>query len=129
MIRQNTLDTTVSASATPAVDAQANTVSPTLALLSTRKRDVVRKKTDNPRRTYHTWHLLLEEPLAQVAEQHNIPLPILLYKISPFWFPNIAKVEGNWDDQQTHLYQEAMKEATVSEILAYLMSVGLRAVY
>ena len=92
-------------------------------------RDVVRRNTEDPRRTYQTWHLLLEEPLAQVVEQHNIPFTILLYKISPFSLPNIAQVEGNWDDQQTHLYQEAMEEATLNEILAYLMSVGLSAVY
>ena len=92
-------------------------------------RDVVRRNTEDPRRTYQTWHLLMEEPLAQVAERHNIPFTILLYKISPFSLPNIAQVEGNWDDQQTHLYQEAMKKATLSEIFAYLMSVGLSAVY
>ena len=83
---QNGLDTTVFPMATSAVDAQTDTVSPTLALLAIMTRDVVRRNTEDPRQTYHTWHLILEERLVQVAERHSIPFPIFLYNISPFWF-------------------------------------------
>ena len=47
------------------------------------------------RQTYHTWHLLVEEPLAQVAQRSKILFPIFLKNISSFWLPNLAQVEGN----------------------------------
>ena len=80
-------------------------------------------------RTYRTWQLPLEETLTQVAERHDIPFPIFVDNISPFWLSKLAQVEGNWDDQQMQFYQEAIKEATVSEFSAYLTSAGLNAVY
>ena len=87
------------------------------------------KKFGRSERNVQLWHLLLKEPLAEVLKRHNIPLLIFLYNISPFWLPNLEQVEGNWDDQQTQLYQDAMRETRLSEILAYLMLVGLCAVY
>ena len=45
------------------------------------------------------------------------------------WLPNLVQAEYKLDEQQVRLYAKAMKRATVSEILAYLMAVGLGTVY
>ena len=54
---------------------------------------------------------------------------MLLYDIFPFWLPDFVQAEYNLDKQRLRLYVEAIKNATMSEILAYLMAVGLQAVY
>ena len=59
----------------------------------------------------------------------EIPFPGLLYNIFPFWLPSFVQAEYNFDDQQTRVYVEAMQGATMSEILAYLVAVGLHVVY
>ena len=57
------------------------------------------------------------------------PVPGALVQNIPFWLPNFVQAQYNLDDQQTSLYVEAMQRATMCEILAYMMAVGLHAVY
>ena len=59
----------------------------------------------------------------------EIPFPVLLYNISPFWLPNFVQAGYNLVDQQTRLYVEAMQGATMSEFLPYTMVAGLHTVY
>ena len=59
----------------------------------------------------------------------GILFPVLLYNISPFWLPNLVQAEYNLDEQRLLSYVEAMERATISEMLAYLMAVGLQAVH
>ena len=54
---------------------------------------------------------------------------MLLYNIIPFWLLSFVHAEYYVDDQQTRLYMEAMQGATISEVLGYLMAVGLHTVY
>ena len=122
-------NTTVFPTATVAMDAQPGMASPTLMLLVVMARNLAQQNEAEPRQTYQTWHQSLRETLNQVAVRLEIPFPVLLYNISPFWLPNYVQEEYNLDDQQTRLYVEAMQGATMSEILAYTMAVGLHPVY
>ena len=90
---------------------------------------MVRQNEAEPNHTYQTWHKALRETLNQVALRLEIPFPVFLYNISPFWLPSLVQAEFNLDDQQIRLYVEAMQKATISEILAYSMAVGMHAVY
>ena len=100
----------------------------TLALSVVMAQNLAKQNEKEPKQTYQTWHQLLRESLNQVAERLEIPFPMLLYNISPFLLPNFVQAEYDLDEQQLRLYMEAMERATVSEILAYLMAVGLHAV-
>ena len=56
--------------ATLAVDCQPNMVSPTLVLLAVLARKVARERRANPEHSYQSWHEVLQDTLAQVAERH-----------------------------------------------------------
>ena len=122
-------NTTVFPMAAVATDAQPGTVSPTLTSLVVMARNLAKQIETEPKHTCRTWHQSLRETLNKVAERLEILFPVLLYNISPFWLPSFVQAEYNLDDQQTNLYEEAMQRATVCEILAYMMAVGLHAVY
>ena len=92
-------------------------------------RSLAKQNEAEPRDTYQTWHKALRETLNQVALRLEIPFPVLLYNISPFWLPSFVQTEYCLDEQQTRLYVEAMQGATISDILGYLMAVGLHIVY
>ena len=111
------------------LDAEPGQRSPTLAMLLILARDVVQKNIQEPTQTYQTWHDRLREPLGQVAERLGITFPVFLHNISPFWLPSLVQAEYGLDEQRMRLYMEAMERATVSELLAYLMAVGLTMMY
>ena len=104
-------------------------VSPTLVLLSVLARRIASENRTKPKHSYQSWHRELQETLAEVAERHGIPFPIFFYSISPFWVPKMVQCESNLDEQQVKLYVEAMQRAKISEVLAYLMAVGLSSFY
>ena len=108
-IRQTRTEVTVFPVATQAIDSKPNMVSPTLVLLSKLAQKTAQENRTNPRHSYQSWHLELQESLAEVAERHGIPFPIFLYNISPFWVPKIVQRENNLDEQQAKLYVEAMQ--------------------
>ena len=91
--------------------------------------DIVQKNAQEPKHTYQTWHDQLREPLSKVAERLGISFPVFLHNISPFWLPSLVQAEYSLDEQRMRLYMEAMERATISEILAYLMAVGLTMMY
>ena len=128
-IKQARPNATVFPVATQAVDSKPSMVSPTLVLLTVLARKIARENRTNPEHSYQSWHEKLQETLAEVAERHGIPFPIFLYNISPFWVPTMVQSESSLDEQQIKLYVEAMQRATISEILAYLMAVGLGSFY
>ena len=128
-IETEQLNTTVFPIAAISTDAQPEIVSPTLTLLIVMARNLVKQNEAEPTHTYQTWHKTLRETLNQVALRLEIPFPVLLYNISPFWLSSFVQAEYCLDEQQTRLYVEAMQEATISEILGYLMAVGLHTVY
>ena len=128
-IKTERTNTTVFPTATVAMDAQPGMASPTLMLLVVMARNLAQKNEAEPRQLYQTWHQSLRETLNQFAVRLETPFPVLLYTISPFWLPNFVQAEYNLDDQQTRLYIEAMQGATMREILAYTMAVGLHIVY
>ena len=111
------------------MDAQPGMASPTLTLLVVMARNLAEQNEAEPRQTYQTWHQSLGETLNQVAVRLEIQFPVLLCNISSFWLPNFVQAEYTLDDQQTRLYVEAMQGATMSEISAYTMAVGLHTVY
>ena len=117
-IKQTRTYTTVLSVATLAVDSQTNMVSPTLVLLTILARDVAREIRANPEHSYKSWHEVLQETLAQVAERTEIPFANYLYIISPFWVSTIVQCESGLDEQQMKLYIEAMQRATITQILA-----------
>ena len=92
-------------------------------------RSLAKQNEADPRDTYQTWHQALRETLNQVTLRLEIPFPVLLYNISPFWLPSFVQTEYCLDEQQTRLYVEAMQGDTISEIFEYLMAVGLHIVY
>ena len=112
-----------------AIDAKPNMVSPTLVLLTVLAQKTAQENQMNPQHSYQSWHKTLQVTLNETAESHGIPFPIFLYNISPFWVPTMVQRESSLDEQQVGLYVEAMQRATIAEILAYLMAVGLGAVY
>ena len=128
-IKAEGTNTTVFLMATVAMDARPGMASPIPTLLVVMAQNLAEQNETEPRHTYQTWHQSMRETLNQVAKRLEIPFSVLLYNISPFWFPNFVQAENNLDDQQTRLYVEAMQRATMSEILAYTMAVGLHAVY
>ena len=128
-IKQNRTETTVFPVAMQAIDSKPNMVSPTLVLLVVLAQRTAKENRANPEHSYQSWHETLQKTLVEVAESHGIPFPIFLYNISPFWVPTMVSSESSLDEQQTKLYIEAMQRATIAEILAYLMAVGLSAVY
>ena len=93
-------------------------VSPKLVLLAVLARKVAPANLANPEHSYQSWHEVLQDTLAQVAEGRQIPFPIFLYNISPFWVPTIVQCESGLDEQEMKLYIEVMQRATISEILA-----------
>ena len=111
------------------LDAEPGLRSHTLAMLSILAQDIVRRNTREPTHTYQTWHNQLREPLSQVAERLGIPFPVFLHNISPFWLPSLVQAEYGLDEQRMRLYMDAMERATISEMLAYLMAVGLTMMY
>ena len=129
MIKAERTNTTVFPMAAIAIDAKLEMASLTLKLLVGMTRGLAKQNEAEPRHTYQTWHQALCETLNQVALRLEIPFPVLLYNISPFWLPGFVQADFNLDDQQVRLYVEAMQKATISEILAYLMAVGMHAVY
>ena len=129
MIKAERTNTTVFPIAAIAIDAKLEMAPLTLTLLVVMTRDLAKQNETEPRHTYQTWHQAFRETLNQVALRLEIPFPVLLYNISPFWLPSFVQAEFNLDDQQVRLYVEAMQKATISEILAYLMAVGMHAVY
>ena len=128
-IKAKRLNTTVFPIAAVSTDAKPEMVSPTLTLLILMARSSAKLNEAESRDTYQTWHQALRETLNPVALRLEIPIPVLLYKISPFWLPSFVQTEYCLDEQQTRLYVEAMQGATISEILGYLMAVGLHIVY
>ena len=128
-IKTERTNTTVFPTATVALDAQPGMASPTLTLLVVMAQNLAEQNKAEPRQTYQTWHQSLRETLNQVAVRLEIPFPVLLCNIFSFWFPNFVQAQYKLDDQQTPLYVEAMQEATMSEILASTMAVGLHTVY
>ena len=128
-IKTERTNTTVFPMATVAMDVQPGMASPTLTLLIVMARNLAEQNEAEPRHTYQTWHQSLRETLNQVAVRLEILFPVLLYNISPFWFPNFVQAEYNLDDQQTRLYVEAMQGAIMSEILADTIAAGLHTVY
>ena len=129
VIKTERTNTTVFPIAAVSIDARPEMVSLTLRLLVVMAQNLAKQNETEPRHTYQTWHQALRETLNQVALRLEIPFPVLLYNISPFWLPNFVEAEFELDDQQVHLYVEAMQKATISEILAYLMAVGLHTIY
>ena len=125
-IKQNRIDAMVFPIVAQAVDAQANTVSPTLALLLAHVQQTIHENRKAPKHSYQTWYETTKETLASVAEQYGIPFPVFLYNVSPFWTPTILAAENQLNEQQTKAYVGAMEKMTVSEMLAYLMAVGLQ---
>ena len=121
-IKTERTNTIIFPMATVAMDAQPGMASPTLTLSVVMARNLAEQNEAEPRHTYQTWHQSLRETLNQVAELLEIPFPVLLHNISPFWLPNFVQVEYN-------LYVEALQGATMSEILAYTMAAGLHTVY
>ena len=81
-IKKNRTDAMVFPVAAQAIDAQKDLMSPTLALLIARARDIAGKNAEKPHLTNQSWHEALNEPLKEVAERHNILFPTLLYNIS-----------------------------------------------
>ena len=129
-IKMERINSTVFLIAAISTDAQPGMVSPTPTLLIVMARNLAKQNETGPRHTYQTWrHQALRETLNQVALRLEIPFPVLLYNIPPFWLPSFVQTEYYLDDQQTRLYMEAMQGATISEILGYLMAVGLHTVY
>ena len=128
-IKQTRTDATVFPVAIQAIDAKPNMVSTTLVLLTVLAQKTAQENRMNPQHTYQSWHETLQVTLNETAESHGIPFPIFLYNISPFWVPTMVQRESSLDEQQVRLYVEAMQRATIAEILAYLMAVGLGAVY
>ena len=128
-IKAERTNTTVFPIAAIATDAKLDMASLTLTLLMVMARGLAKPNEIEPSHTYQTWHKTLRETLNQVALRLEIPFPVLLYNISPFWLPSFVQAEFNLDDQQVRLYTEAMQQATMSEILAYLMAVGMHVVY
>ena len=111
------------------LDAEPGQRSPTLAMLLILAQDIVRRNIQEPTHTYQTWHNQLREPLGQVADRLGITFPVFLHNISPFWLPSLVQAEYGLDEQRMRLYMEAMERATISEMLAYLMAVGLTMMY
>ena len=128
-IKANRTNTTIFPVGFVSLDAQPGLGSPTLAMLSILAQDIPRQNAREPTHTYRTWHEQLCEPLHRVAERLGIPFPVFLYNISPFWLPTLVQTEYNLDEHRVRLYVEAMESATMSEILGYLMAVGLQMVY
>ena len=129
MIKAERTNTTVFPIAAIAIDAKLEMASLTLTLLVVMTRDLAKQNETEPKHTYQTWRQALRETLNQVALRLEIPFSVLLYNISQFWLSCFVQAEFNLDDQQVRLYVEAMQKATISEILAYLMAVGMHAVY
>ena len=86
-IKRTRTDATVFPVAILAVDSQPNMVSPTLVLLAVLAQKVARENRADSEHSYQSWHEVLQEALAQVAERHQLSFPIFLYNISPFWVP------------------------------------------
>ena len=128
-IKTERTNSTVFPMAAISTDAKLDMASLTLTLLTVMTRGLARQNEAEPSHTYQTWHKALHETLNQVALRLEIPFPVFLYNISPFWLPSFVQAEFNLDDQQTRLYQEAMQKTTISEILAYLMAVGMHTMY
>ena len=128
-IKQNRTEATVFPVAIQALDSKPDMVSPTLVLLAVLAQRTPKENRANPEHSYRSWHETLQRTLVEVAETHGILFPIFLYNISPFWVPTMVSSESSLDEQQTKLYIEAMQQATIAEVLAYLMAVGLGAVY
>ena len=80
-----------------ASDAQPSLVSPTLVLLVVLARKVAIENQSHPQQSYVSWQRMLQETLLQVAERHQIPIPVFLDNISPFWFLTIVQCEGDID--------------------------------
>ena len=97
-IKGDHMNTTLFPMAAVAPDAQPGMASPTLALLMVLAQDLARRNEKEPKLTHQTWHQLLTEPLSQVAERLGISVPVLLYNVSPFWFPNFVQAECNLDE-------------------------------
>ena len=129
MIKAERTNTTVFPIAAIATDAKLDMASLTLNLLIVMRRGLARQNEAEPNHTYQTWHKALRETLNQVSLRLEIPFPVFLYIISPFWLPSFVQAKFNLKDQQVRLYVEAMQNATISEILAYLMAVGMHTVY
>ena len=127
-IKTERTNTTVFPIPAISTNAQHGMVSPMLTLLVVMAWNLAKQNETEPRHTYQTWHRALSETLNQVDLRLEIPFPVLLYNKSPSWLPSFVQAEYNLDDQQTRLYVEAMQGATMSEILAYLMAVGLHVV-
>ena len=128
-IKTERTNTTVFPMAAISTDAKLDMASLTLTLLTVMTRGLARQNEAEPSHTYQTWHKAPHETLNQVTLRLEIPFPVFLYNISPFWLPSFVQAKFNLDDQQTRLYQEAMQKATISEILAYLMAVGMHTMY
>ena len=128
-IKGDRMNTTVFPMAAAALDAEPGMASPTLALLIVLVQDIARQNEKEQKLIHQKWHQLLAEPLSQVAERLGITFPVFLHSISTFRLPNFVQAEYNLDEQQLRLYVEAMERATMSEIQAYLMTVGLQAKY
>ena len=128
-IKTERINTTVFPKAALSTDAQRGMVSPTLTLLVVMARNLAKQNETEPRHSYQTWHRALRKTLNQVALRLKIPFLVLSYNISSFLLPSFVQADYNLDDQQTRLYVEAIQGATMSEILAYLMAVGLHVVY
>ena len=99
MIKAERTNTTVFPIAAIATDAKFDMASLTLTLLMVMTRDLARQNEAEPNHTYQTWHKALRETLNQVALRLEIPFPVFLYNISPFWLPSFVQAEFNLVDQ------------------------------
>ena len=97
-IKAERTNTTVFPIAAIATDAKLDMASLTLTLLMVMARGLAKQNEIEPSHTYQTWHKALRETLNQVALRLEIPFPVLLYNISPFWLPSFVQAEFNLDD-------------------------------
>ena len=102
-IKMEPKNTTVFPIAAISTDAQPGMVSPTLTLLIVMARNLAKQNETKPRQTYQKWHQALRETLNQVALRLEIPFPVLLYNISPFWLPVSYKQNITWTTNR-HAY-------------------------
>ena len=73
-IKQDRIDAMVFPIVPQAVDAQVDTVSPTLALLVAHVQQTIHENRKAPKHSYQTWYETTKETLASVAEQYGFPL-------------------------------------------------------
>ena len=92
-IKAERTNTTVFPIAAIATDAKLDMASLALTLLMVMARGLAKQNEIEPSHTYQTWHKALRETLNQVALRLEIPFPVLLYNISPFWLSSFVQIQ------------------------------------